>query len=350
MMRPASPLKALAVCGPTASGKSALSIALAQGLGGEVVNVDSVQVYKDLDIGSAKLPLAERGAVPHHLLDVFEPGEAANVARFRELALGAMREISARGRLPLLVGGSGMYFTVLLHGLADVPPTPEEVRVTVSELSPAEMHRELAASDPETAARLSPNDTQRVSRALEILRVTGRKPSEILSAHTFAPVDVAALVIVICRPRDELYRRIDARAAQMVAEGLVAETRGILDRHGGVPALDTLGYRQAADLLAGRISERDLAGEIALHTRRFAKRQMTYWRNEPPKRGWGVRPSEQEQAEEVSGVEAVAGRGRSSAKGFRALRLPLPELISAVRARLAAGLERTEVWYVTPPA
>ncbi len=347
MMTPSpSPLKAVAVCGPTASGKSALSISLAKGLGGEVVNVDSVQVYQELDIGSAKLSPPERGGVPHHLLDVFEPGSPANVARFRELALGAVREISARGKVPLLVGGSGMYFTVLLHGLADVPPTPDDIRAAVAALSPEEMYNELVAADPETAARLNRNDMQRVSRALEIVRVTGKRPSEIFAAHTFAPVEVAALVIVICRPRDELYRRIDQRSAQMVADGLVAETQGVLDRHGEVPALETLGYKQAKDLLHCRLSAANLVEEIALHTRRFAKRQMTYWRNEPLKRGWAVRPRDDEAAEEVAGFDSFPVRAQKRMKGFRALSLSSEELLAAAKERLSQPLERTEVWLV----
>ncbi len=344
------PLVTLAVCGPTASGKSELSLDIAVALGAEVVNVDSVQVYRGLDIGSAKVPPAGRRGVPHHLLDVFEPDRPANVAQFRELALGAVRDISARGRLPLLVGGSGMYFTVLLHGLADVPQASAEVRAAVAALAPDEMHRELMQADPAAAARLHPGDLQRVSRALEIVRMSGSRPSELMAGHGFASADVVSLVLVLCRPRAELYGRINQRSAKMLEEGLLKEAGDLLQRYGPVSPLATLGYKQACQALAGSLPEAGLAAEIALHTRRFAKRQMTYWRNEPPKRGWGVRPSEQEQAEEVSGVEAVAGRGRSSAKGFRALRLPLPELISAVRARLAAGLERTEVWYVTPPA
>ncbi len=344
------PLKTVAVCGPTASGKSALSIELAKALDGEVVNVDSVQIYRGLDIGSAKLSVAEQGGVPHHLLNVFEPNEPANVAQFRELALAAVRDISVRGKLPLLVGGSGMYFTILLHGLAEVPPTPVEVRRAVAALAPEAMYQELAAADPETAARLNRNDIQRISRALEIVRVTGRKPSEIFAQHEFSGAEVASLVIVLCRPRNELYSRIDTRSALMVEQGLLEETRLILDRFGDVPALETLGYKQAKAFLAGELSREKLEHEIALHTRRFAKRQMTYWRNEPTKRGWLTRPGDHEGAEEVSGFETFPERAQKRMKGFRALRLSAQELVSAVRQRLALPLERTEVWYVQPCA
>ncbi len=344
------PLKTVAVCGPTASGKSALSIEIAKALDGEVVNVDSVQIYRGLDIGSAKLSVAEQGGVPHHLLNVFEPNEPANVAQFRELALAAVRDIRARGKLPLLVGGSGMYFTILLHGLAEVPPTPVEVRRAVAALAPEAMYQELAAADPETAARLNRNDIQRISRALEIVRVTGKKPSELFAQHEFSGVEVASLVIVLCRPRNELYSRIDTRSALMVEQGLLEETRLILDRFGDVPALETLGYKQAKAFLAGELSREKLEHEIALHTRRFAKRQMTYWRNEPTKRGWLTRPGDHEGAEEVSGFETFPERAQKRMKGFRALRLSAQELVSAVRQRLALPLDRTEVWYVQPCA
>ena len=338
-----SPYRVLAVCGPTASGKSALGVSLAQRLSGEVLNVDSVQVYQHLDIGSAKLSEAEKGGVAHHLLEIFEPGKAANVAQFRAHALHALEDVTRRGKVPILVGGSGLYLTVLLHGLAEVPPTSEDVRRAVSTLSPEEQYAELLNGDPETAARLNRNDTQRVSRAVEILRMTGQKPSDLLEAHRFAERDAVALTVVLCRPRDELYRRIDERSALMVRSGLVDETRSIIERVGDVPPLNTLGYAQARDLLRGTLPASDLEREIALHTRRFAKRQMTYWRNEPLKRGWIVRPAEDEAAEEVGGFESFPARAQKRMKGFRAFRYSEDELTEALRARLALPMEQIEV-------
>lgn len=341
-----APFRALAVCGPTASGKSALGVTLARRLSGEILNIDSVQVYKNLDIGSAKLTEAEKGGIPHHLLDIFEPNKAANVAQFRAHALDALEDVSGREKLPILVGGSGMYLTVLLHGLANVPATSEDVRRAVSELSPDEQHRELSLADPETAARLNRNDLQRVSRAVEILRMTGRRPSELLAEHRFAERDVVALVVVLCRPRDELYRRIDERSKSMVRSGLIDETRAVIERYGDVPALNTLGYAQARDYLKDKLPESSLEVEIALHTRRFAKRQMTYWRNEPLKRGWAVHPSEDEIAEDVGGFESFPRRARNRIKSFRAFRYSEEELAHAVSGRLAMPMQRSEVWFV----
>lgn len=341
-----APRRALAVCGPTASGKSQLSIQLAHALGGEVVNIDSVQVYRELNIGSAKLSLAEQEEVPHHVLDIFAPDEAANVAKFRSAALQAIDGIIDRGKVPILVGGSGLYVTALLHGLAEVPATPPDLRSAVAALSAEEQYAELMRIDPQSASRLNPNDRQRVSRAIEIFRVTGKPASEFLADHTFATVDVAALVLVICRPRDELYRRIDLRVQQMVEAGLLAETAEVLSRYGRVAPLETLGYKQACDCLEGTLPKESLVSEIALHTRRFAKRQMTYWRNEPRKRGWLVRPGEEETAEEVLGFDSAPVRAHKHMKGFRVLPGDSKQLMSEVQTRLARLLERSEVWFV----
>jgi tRNA dimethylallyltransferase len=341
-----TPIQAIAVCGPTASGKTALGITLAQDLKGEVVNVDSVQVYKGADIGSAKAKLAERQGVPHHLLDIVAPDEPMNAGQFRENALGCLRDISGRGNLPVLVGGSGMYLTILLHGIAEVPATPPHVRAAVAALSREEQYEELRRLDPTTAERLHMNDTQRVSRALEIFRVTGKRPSEFFGEHKFSSCDVAALMIVICRERDELYERINRRSSLMVDAGLIEETRTILSRYGKVPALETIGCKQACEYLEGRLKLEDVAKEISLHTRRFAKRQMTYLRNEPGKRGWVVRPTAEEPAREIVGFTTESKRARAETKGFRAMELSEGELVARVQERLRTPLERTEVWYV----
>jgi tRNA dimethylallyltransferase len=342
-----APRVTLAVCGPTASGKSALSLNLAKRLDGEVINVDSVQVYQELNIGSAKLSHDERMGVPHHVLDIFKPDQNANVAIFRELAMGSIDAISERGKVPILVGGSGLYLTALLHGLADVPATPPEVRDAIARLSAEEQYNHLLQADPITAARLNPRDTQRVSRALEIFRITGKPASEFFARHAFKDADVVSIVIVICRPRDELYRRIDLRARQMVANGLLEETSEILKKYGAIQALETLGYKQARDYLQGGLMSREeLEAEIAMNTRRFAKRQMTYWRNEPNKRGWIVRPGELDDAVELLGFDDFPERARKRMKGVRAFDWNEDTLVTRIKERLARPLEKTEVWFV----
>ncbi|MFO0417180.1 MAG: tRNA (adenosine(37)-N6)-dimethylallyltransferase MiaA [Pseudomonadota bacterium] len=343
----ASPYQVVAVCGPTAVGKSALSIDLALSSNAEVVNIDSVQVYQGLDIGSAKLTLEQRRGVPHHLLDIFPPDRAGNVGDFREQALRAIADIKGRGRLPLLVGGSGLYVTAVLRGLAELPSTPDHVRREVAELSPEQQYAELMRVDPVSAARLNPNDSQRVSRAVEVARITGRPASELVDRHAFSSTDVVALVIVLCRPREELYERIDRRAREMLDGGLIEETAGLLARYGRIPILETLGYKQASDYLDGVLALEGVATEISMHTRRFAKRQMTYWRNEPAKRGWLVRPGADEQAVELGGAEEGSRRAKADSKGFRAFELDSPgALREMVERRLKRPLERSEVWYI----
>ena len=343
---------ALAVCGPTAVGKSDLAIELARRWegGAEVLNLDSVQVYRELDIGSAKVPPAERGGVPHHLLDLFPPTHAGNVAQYRDAALSSLAELQERGVTGILVGGSGMYVTALLHGLAEVPATPPELREQVQALSTEEIYAALQREDPTTAARLHCRDRQRLSRALEVARLTGGSLAGSIDQHLFREPDVVALVVVVCRPRQELYARINARADQMVANGIIEETQGLLDRYGAVPVLKTLGYRQVCDFLAGQLSRESLAAEIALKTRQFAKRQMTYWRNEPAKRGWVTVPAQSlgEGQGESTEVERRPGRKKKEfQRDFITHRFASCEaLYRAVRERWSRSLERTEVWYV----
>ena len=341
-----SPIKTVSVVGPTASGKSALGISIAQELNGEVVNVDSVQVYRGLDIGSAKVPPSERGGIAHHALDIRDPSDLMNVGAFREYAMGVLAEMKDRQKLPVLVGGSSMYLTILLHGIAELPETPKDIREAVASMSREEQHAELTCIDPVTADRLHVNDTQRVSRALEIYRITGRAPSAIFEEHRFSSQEVVSLVVVLCREREDLYRRINERSEQMVQEGLVAETEQIIARYGDLPILDTLGYKQAREVIQGRLAPEKLVEEIALHTRRFAKRQMTYLRNEPGKRGWVVRPTADEEACEIVGFDSGSPRAREKVKGFRAYSFSKDELISQIKLRMTEPLQATEVWYV----
>jgi tRNA dimethylallyltransferase len=239
-----------------------------------------------------------------------------------------------------------MYLTILLHGIAELPETPKNVREAVASMTREEQHAELIRVDPVTAARLHSNDTQRVSRALEIYRITGRAPSAIFEEHKFSSQEVVSLIVVLCREREDLYRRINERSEQMVQEGLVAETEQIIARYGDLPILDTLGYKQAREVIQGRLAPEKLVEEIALHTRRFAKRQMTYLRNEPGKRGWVVRPTADEEACEIVGFDSGSARAREKVKGFRAYSFSRDELISRIKLRMTEPLQATEVWYV----
>lgn len=335
----------LVVSGPTASGKTALSIELAAALRGEILNLDSVQVYRGLDIGSAKVTRAERQGIAHHLLDIREVTEPFNVAEYVRECDAAIAALRTRGVLPVLAGGTTMYLTALLHGLVELPPGSAAIRATLAALSNAEVRAQLEQLDPARAAQLHPADRVRNERALESVLESGERASERRQAHAYQEQRYRALMLIVVLPREVLYQRIEDRARQMVEAGLLHEVKQIAAQVGfDHPALGTIGYAQAVSCLKGESSESQLASEIALHTRRLAKRQMTYWRNEPGKRGWICRPQPGESSIYIGAAEG--GRG----KGFPVLSVSFAELAAQVRARLASPFGSNEVWYLDSQA
>lgn len=280
---------ALVLMGPTASGKSALAMRLAETLPVEIISVDSAQVYRDMDVGTAKPTREEQQAVPHHLIDIIDPTAAYSAAQFRTDALRLMQEISARDRIPLLVGGTMLYFKALREGLSDLPQADESVR-TALDAEAAErgwpaLHAELVRIDPATAARLKPNDAQRIQRALEVFRLTGRPMSELVGARTdehlpFRLIEVA----LVPGERVELHARIAQRFESMLAAGLVEELRALRARyrvHAGMPSMRCVGYRQAWLFLEGEYDARELHDRGIYATRQLAKRQLTWLRAMP---------------------------------------------------------------------
>lgn len=275
----------LVVAGPTASGKTALAIALARRAGGEVVSADSQQLYRGLDVGTAKPTAEERAAVPHHLLDVAEPGEAMDAARFTALADAAIRDIAARGRMPVVAGGTGLYIRALLHGVVDAPGRDPALRARLeaeaARLGRPALHARLAAIDPAAAARIRPNDLVRVVRALEIA-AGGRTQSELFAAHRFQPDRYPATVLAIELPRADLHRRIDARVEAMFAGGLLDEARALVARFGAaIPPKLPIGYAEAVACVRGERTVRDAVREVQAATRRYARRQVIWLRREP---------------------------------------------------------------------
>ena len=274
MTRP--PLVVLA--GPTASGKSAIAMAIAEHLPVTIVCADSRTVYRELDIGTAKPTRQDRERVPHALLDVADPTETYTAARFRDDARSAIAAIRAGGRIPLVVGGTGFYIRALTGELAipEVPPQPE-LRAELEALD--DPHAQLGKVDPVTAARLHPNDRFRIIRALEVHRVLGRPLSE---AATRVEAPHRTLLWALAPARDILETRIRSRIAAMMAQGFVEEVEGLRARHGSqLPLLGTLGYRELGDWLDGRCSREEALEAIAVHTRQFARRQVTWFRREP---------------------------------------------------------------------
>jgi tRNA dimethylallyltransferase len=273
-MRP----RIVCVVGPTASGKTALGIELAERLGGEIVSADSRQLYRRLDVGTAKPTAAERRRVPHHCLDLVDPGERFDAARFRRAADAAIADIVARGRVPLVVGGTGLYVRALLRGLCPAPPRAPEVRAALAREAVETLHRRLAGVDPETAARVGARDAVRIVRALEVVLTTGVPLSRWQRAHGFGERPYDALVVGLDVPVVDLDALIAARAAAMVDAGFLDEVRALRAARVGV---DAVGYREMLACVEGRVDLTEALEATVRATRRFAKRQRTWFRAEP---------------------------------------------------------------------
>ena len=286
-----APLPALlCLMGPTAAGKSAAAMALAQVLPIEIVSVDSALVYRGMDIGTAKPSAAEQGAVPHHLIDLLDPADSYSAARFVEDADAAIAAIRARGHVPLLTGGTMLYFKALRDGLDDMPASDPAVRAQIECEAAAEgwdaLHRQLARVDPATAVRLAPLDAQRISRALEVWRSAGRTLSSLQTRRTTTDATPRPMVAISLEPSDRsvLHVRIARRFDAMLAAGLVAEISGLRDRGDldeRMPSMRCVGYRQVWSHLDGRCDAATMREQAIAATRQLAKRQITWLRSMP---------------------------------------------------------------------
>jgi len=272
--------------GPTASGKTAVASVLAQHLPCEIISVDSAQIYKGMDIGTAKPDATARAAVPHHLIDIIEPHERYSAALFRDDALALMREITERDRIPLLVGGTMLYFQALTEGLNELPEADPIIRLVIDTMADEQgwpaVHAKLKEVDPETAARLDPNDAQRVQRALEIYYITNKPMAELLKKPKYVYFPYTAIKIALVpSDREELHRRIAQRFDDMLGRGLAAELKNLREEYGletPMPSMRSVGYRQTWDYLDGRIGIEALRDQGIAATRQLAKRQLTWLR------------------------------------------------------------------------
>ncbi len=279
-------IPAVLLMGPTGSGKSALAMALAERFPVEIVSVDSAQVYRGMDIGTAKPDAAARARVPHHLLDIIEPVEAYSAARFRADAIHAIAAIRSRGAVPLLVGGTMLYFKALQEGLSTLPVADPAVRARLSARAAVEgwpaLHAELARVDSVTAGRLKSTDAQRIQRALEVQEITGRPLSELQGAREAEGVPGRTIAVALVPgDRAALHREIAVRFDAMLAAGLVAEVAALRARHAltpDLPSMRCVGYRQAWEFLDGRIDAATLRAKGIAATRQLAKRQFTWLR------------------------------------------------------------------------
>ncbi len=277
------------IVGPTAVGKTALSIRLAERFGGEIVSADSRQIYRGMDIGTAKATPEERARVPHHLLDIVSPDRWYTVAEFQEAATRAIADIHKRGRLPFLVGGSGLYVRAVAEGLEipRVPPNPE-LRAELEALAakdPDALRARLAELDPQAAVQIDPRNVRRVIRALEVCLTTGRPISQL---QTKRPPHYRMLWIGLTLPRAELYRRIDARVERMIQLGLVDEVRRLAQQgySWDAPAMTGVGYRQIGAYLRGECSLDDAVRDIKRATRRFVRQQANWFRADDSRIHW----------------------------------------------------------------
>ena len=285
-MKPFPP--AIFIMGPTAAGKTDLAVALQQRLGCELISVDSALIYKGMDIGTAKPSAQELQQAPHRLIDIREPTEAYSAANFRNDALAAMAEITGAGKIPLLVGGTMLYFRALEHGLADLPAADESVRARLDaeteQYGLAAMHQRLQQVDPNSAARIHPNDPQRIQRALEVYEISGKTMTEL---HAEAAKDKLqyrlAKIIVAPQDRSILHQRIEKRFKLMMEKGFVDEVVGLRQRGDlslNLPSMRAVGYRQVWEFLDGQYGYDETVQKGIVATRQFAKRQLTWLRAE----------------------------------------------------------------------
>jgi len=279
---------AIFLMGPTASGKTALSVQLAQQLNAEIISVDSALVFKGMDIGTAKPTLEERAGIAHHLIDILDPAESFSTGAFRRQALALMADITARGKLPLLVGGTMLYFNTLFNGLAQLPSADDAVRAQLNAQAQAigkeAMHAKLQLVDPVAAARIHPNDPQRVQRALEVYELTGKSMTQLHAEAQTEEISYQKIKLIIA-PRDRavLHEKIALRFKLMLQQGLVAEVEALYQRGDltvQMPSVRAVGYRQVWSYLEGEINAEEMQETGIIATRQLAKRQFTWLRRE----------------------------------------------------------------------
>ncbi len=275
------------ICGPTGVGKTAAAIAVAEAFGGEIVGADSMQIYRSMDIGTAKPTPEEQARVRHHMIDILNPDEPFDAARYAETAGDGIERLHEERLLPLVVGGTGLYIKALVHGIFQARPVDPEVRERLKreaeKRGSAQLYERLRLKDPEAARRLHPNDAFRIVRALEICEATGKPLSDHHGDHRFAEARFDALKIGLTLPRETLYERIDRRVDLMIAEGLLEEVKALIEMGYGpdLKPMRSIGYRHMAAWLAGDLTWEEAVRTLKRDTRRYAKRQLTWFRADP---------------------------------------------------------------------
>lgn len=293
----------IVIVGPTAVGKTETAIQLAEQIGGEIVSADSRQIYRGMDIGTAKPSGEQRARIPHHLIDVVDPDEAFSLSQYQAAAAAAIDDVFRRGKQPLLVGGTGLYVRAVTEGLRlpPVPPQPElraELEARAAHDGGAALYAELQQVDPAAASRIDPRNVRRTIRALEVYRISGKRFSELGRSQ---PPPYRAITFGLAMPRDRLYARIDARVEAMIAAGLVEETRRLAARYAwSLPSMSGLGYRQIGAFLRGECELSEAIAAIKRDTRRFVRHQSNWFRPSDPRIDW--REARSDLAEELSAI------------------------------------------------
>lgn len=286
-MTPSNQQKLIVICGPTAVGKTGFAIELADQFNGEIVGADSMQIYRRMEIGTAKPTPHERRRAVHHMVDILDPDEAIDAVRYAQRADTCISRLSAEGKTPFVVGGTGLYIKALLHGLTDAAPSDAKVReALLSELAASDaptMHKKLQACDPTSADRIHPNDTYRILRALEVFNLTGQPIARHYENHGFSTSRYQSLHIGLTLPREVLYARINQRVDLMIDEGFVQEVKTLLaDGFAAeLKSMQSLGYRHMVDYLLGRLEWEEAVRTMKRDHRRYAKRQLTWFSANP---------------------------------------------------------------------
>lgn len=329
----------LIISGPTASGKSSLATILAKELLGEIVNLDSVQIYRHADVGSAKASQREQKDIRHHLIDIRDPDQWFSVADYVSEADKVTLEITKNKRIPIFVGGTTMYLASFLHGLKPLPSRSVEIRNELEAAATSELYSRLQERDPVRSSQIHMKDRVRIIRALEVSISPNNREDSDSTYNKEVDKTRRSLILLPMWPREILYERINKRSDKLVSEGIVNETLRIIEGYGeNVRVLSTLGYKQSVQYIKGELTYQELVSQIATATRRYAKRQLTFWRNEGRKRGWRSIPQQSIQNGPVkSGIS----------EDFLTISLTLNELISRVKDRLTSkDWGGVEVWYI----
>ncbi len=279
--------KVVVLAGPTASGKTSIGLALGERFAGEIVSADSIQIYRWLNIGSAKPSLSERARVPHHMLDIRDPDEEFSAGDYVRQARKCIRDIVGRSAVPFVVGGTGLYIRLLLGGIGEMPPADydlrEELRAEERAMGAGTLHARLATLDPDASREISPENLARIVRALEVTYLSGKRFSQIQSEHAFQDRPYDELLLCLAPPREDLYKRIDRRVDSMIESGLLEEVSNLYQRGYSreLKSMQSLGYRHAGLILAGELEHNEAVRLMKRDTRRYAKRQFTWFRSEP---------------------------------------------------------------------